>query len=53
MSGEGSEGKKREIIVYARNARTRARENVDRVGERCFLGSVLKEGGALSISEMI
>ena len=31
--------------MYARNTRTRARENVDRVGERCFLGLVLKEGG--------
>ena len=30
--------------MYARNARTRAGENVDRVGERCFLGLVLKEG---------
>ena len=32
-------------VVCARNARTRARENVDRVGERCFLDLVLKEGG--------
>ena len=31
--------------MYACNARTRARENVDRVGECCFLGSVLKEEG--------
>jgi len=31
LDGEGSEGKKREIIVYARNARTRAREKwIDR-----------------------
>ena len=46
MGGEGSEGKKHGIIVMcARNARTRARETVDRVGEHCFLDLVLKEGG--------
>ena len=46
MGGEGSEGKKHGIIsvMCARNARACAR-NVDRVGERCFLGLVLKEGG--------
>ena len=31
--------------MYARNVRTRAGENVDRVGERCFLDLVLKERG--------
>ena len=45
MGGEGSEGKKRGIIVYvcAYCAHACAR-TASRVGERCFLGLVLKEG---------
>ena len=40
--------------VCMRVIRARVREELaSRVGERCFLGLVLREGGAFSISEMI